>query len=64
MREELLLQLCFEMLKSDVASERFRDLWLESGVALEGAEFEVANQILVKAYELGSEISWRGRWLN
>ncbi len=64
MKEELLIQLCLEMVKSDVASERFRELWIESGVALEGAEFEVANQILVKAYEMGSEIPWRGRWMN
>ncbi len=65
MREgELLIQLCLEMAKGDVASERFRELWIESGVALEGTEFEVANQILVKAYEIGSEIPWRGRWLH
>ncbi len=64
MREGILLQLCVEMAKGDVASERFRELWLESGVALEGSEFEVANQILIKAYELGSEIPWRGRWMN
>lgn len=65
MREgELLIQLCLEMVKSDVASERFRELWLETGVALEGTEFEVANQILVKAYEIGSETPWRGRWIH
>jgi len=64
MKEEILLQLCVEMARGDVASERFRELWLESGVSLEGAEFEVANQILVKAYERGSETPWRGRWMN
>ncbi len=64
MKEEILLQLCVEMVKGDVASERFRELWIESGVALEGAEFEVANQLLVKAYEQGTEIPWRGRWMN
>lgn len=64
MREELFMQLCLEMAKGDVASQRFRELWIESGVSLEGAEFDVANQLLVKAYELGSDIPWRGRWMN
>ncbi len=55
MREGILLELCLEVAKGDVASERFRDLWIESGIPLEGDEFEVANRILVHAHEIGSD---------
>jgi hypothetical protein len=59
MREGILMELCLEVVKGDIASNRFRELWIESGVPLEGDEFEVANRILVRAHEMGSEIPWK-----
>lgn len=64
MREGILLELCLEVAKGDLASPRFRELWIESGVNLEGEEFEIANRILVKAHEIGSETPWKGRLLH
>ena len=56
MRETILLELCLEVAKGDLASPRFHELWMESGINLEGDEFEIANRILVHAHEIGSEI--------
>jgi hypothetical protein len=64
MREGLLMELCLEVAKGDLASERFRDLWIESGINLDGEEFEIANRILVRAQEMGIEIPWKGRSLH
>lgn len=61
MRQGILLELCLEVIKGDIASDRFKELWIESGVPLEGEEFEVANQILMKAQERGTEISKKVR---
>jgi hypothetical protein len=35
--------------EGDIGSDRFNRLWIESGIPLEGQEFDVANIILAKA---------------
>ena len=53
--------LCEEVAQGDIGSDRFNRLWLETGIPLEGQEFEVANLILAKAPEnyLGEHIRKR-----
>ena len=43
--------LCEEVALGDIGSDRFNRLWIETGIPLEGDEFEVANLILAKAPE-------------
>ena len=47
--EKVLKALCVEIASGDIGTERFNRLWIESGIPLEGFEFEVANFILAKA---------------
>ncbi len=49
--DKVLKELCVEIASGDIGSERFNQLWIESGIPLEGSEFEVANIILTKAQE-------------
>ena len=49
--DKLFKDLCVEVASGDIGSERFNRLWIESGIPLEGTEFEVANLILAKAQE-------------
>lgn len=43
--------LCVEVASGDIGSERFNRLWIETGIPLEGLEFEIANLILAKVPE-------------
>jgi hypothetical protein len=43
--------LCEEVASGDIGSERFNRLWIETGIPLEGQEFEIANLILAKSPE-------------
>jgi hypothetical protein len=55
--EKVLKALCVEIASGDLGPERFNRLWIESGIPLEGFEFEIANLILAKAQEtLGEEV--------
>ena len=49
--EKVLKDLCVEIASGDIGTERFNRLWIESGIPLEGFEFEIANLILVKAQD-------------
>ena len=49
--EKVLRELCVEIASGDIGTDRFNRLWIESGIPLEGLEFEVANIILAKAQE-------------
>ncbi len=53
--DKVLKELCVEIASGDIGSERFNQLWIESGIPLEGSEFEVANIILTKAQESNCE---------
>lgn len=53
--DKVLKELCVEIASGDIGSERFNQLWIESGIPLEGSEFEVANLILTKAQESNCE---------
>ncbi|MFO1462551.1 MAG: hypothetical protein U1F66_02150 [bacterium] len=55
--DKVLKELCVEIASGDIGSERFNRLWIESGIPLEGSEFEVANRILTKAQESNCEDS-------
>ena len=56
MREGVLKALCLEVAKGDFAGERFQELWIESGVPLDGEEFEIMNRLIVKAEEKGNTL--------
>ena len=43
--------LCEEVASGDIGSDRFNRLWIETGIPLEGQEFEIANLLLAKAPE-------------
>ena len=45
-QEVLFRKLCLEVVHGGIDTERFTELWLETGVRLEGSEIEVANRIL------------------
>ena len=62
--DKVLKELCVEIASGDIGSERFNQLWIESGIPLEGSEFEVANLILTKAQELSCEDSLPRRKLH
>ncbi len=64
MREGVLKALCLEVAKGDLVGERFQELWIESGVPLEGDEFEIMNQLMVKAEERKNAILNNRRWLH
>jgi hypothetical protein len=49
--DKVLKELCVEVASGDIGTERFNQLWIQSGIPLEGLEFEVANLILAKAQE-------------
>jgi len=53
--DKVLKELCVEIASGDIGTDRFNRLWIESGIPLEGSEFEVANQILTKAQEFSIE---------
>ncbi|MCC7344800.1 MAG: hypothetical protein IT573_07650 [Deltaproteobacteria bacterium] len=53
--DKVLKELCVEIASGDIGTERFNRLWIESGIPLEGSEFEVANIILTKAQESNGE---------
>lgn len=55
--DKVLKELCVEIASGDIGTERFNRLWIESGIPLEGSEFEVANIILTKAQESNCEDS-------
>jgi len=44
-------ELCVEVASGDIGSDKFNRLWIETGIPLEGQEFEIANMILAKAPE-------------
>ena len=50
--ELLLMQICEEVALERIHSDRFTQLWLETGVPLDGPEFEVANRLLRKREEI------------
>lgn len=56
--------LCVEIASGDIGSERFNQLWIESGIPLEGWEFEVANLILAKAQETLQEETRKQRCMH
>ena len=46
-KQDLILkELCLELAEKGVQTDRFTQLWIESGVLLDGEEFEIANRIL------------------
>lgn len=45
-KEELLMELCLEVADKGIHTERFTELWLESGITLEGLELEVVNRLI------------------
>jgi len=47
--------LCLEVASGDIGSDTFNRLWIETGIPLEGQEFEIANMILAKAPQPVSE---------
>ena len=57
-------ELCVEIASGDIGSEKFNKLWIESGIPLEGWEFEVANLILAKAQDTTQEDIRRHRSLH
>ena len=57
-------ELCVEIASGDIGSEKFNKLWIESGIPLEGWEFEVANLILAKAQDTTQEDIRRHRPLH
>lgn len=56
MREGVLKALCLEVAKGDLAGERFQELWIESGVPLDGEEFEIMNQLIIQSEEKSNAI--------
>jgi len=62
--DKVLKELCVEIASGDIGSERFNRLWIESGIPLEGSEFEVANMILTKAQESIGEAAIDSRTLH
>ena len=57
-------ELCVEVASGDIGSERFNRLWIETGIPLEGTEFEIANLILAKSPENFSDEILRNRTLH
>jgi len=56
--EILLMELCKELTLEGVHSDRFTELWLESGIPLEGPEFYLVNRLLQNREEpMGSRWS-------
>jgi hypothetical protein len=56
--DKVFKELCVEIASGDIGTEKFNRLWIESGIPLEGLEFEVANLILAKAQDtLSKEIN-------
>lgn len=49
--EYLIRELCRELAAKGVHTDRFTELWLESGVNLDSCEFEIANKILQRYEE-------------
>ena len=47
-KEELLRELCLEVVSKGVHTDRFTQLWLASGVNLDSWEFEIAQKIMVR----------------
>lgn len=45
-KEMLFRELCLEVVQGGIHTDRFTELWLETGVRLEGSEIEVANWVL------------------
>ena len=64
MREGVLKALCLEVAKGDLAGERFQELWIESGVPLDGEEFEIMNRLIIKAEEKGNGLQSNRRSLH
>ena len=57
-REEILVrQLCAEVVLHGVHTDKFTELWLESGISLDTWDFEMANAVL-KRHE--TQKSWEG----
>jgi hypothetical protein len=44
--ENLLIELCKEVITSGINTPRFNQLWIESGVKLTDIELEIANKLL------------------
>lgn len=53
--DKIFRDLCEEVALGDIGSERFNRLWIETGIPLEGTEFEIANHILARAPEMIQE---------
>lgn len=52
-KEELLLMaLCREVLIRGIQTDRFTELWLASGVRLDGSELDIANDVVQRAHEI------------
>lgn len=49
---EPLVRLCLEVLKDNVMSQEFNELLVETGISLESPEWEVTNQMLIKAEDI------------
>ncbi len=62
--DKLFKDLCVEIASGDIGTERFNRLWIQSGIPLEGTEFEVANMILTKVQETLIEGAYRERTMH
>ncbi len=63
--EECLLRaICREVLSGGILTDRFTELWLASGVNLEGHELDIANKLLQRAQEVYGSILHGAEHLN
>lgn len=55
-KEELLLMaLCREVLVRGIQTDRFTELWLASGVRLDGSELDIAHHVIQCSQKIGPE---------
>jgi len=56
-KEVLFRELCLEVIRGGIQTDRFTELWLETGVRLEGFELELANRFL--SHQEGTTTVWK-----
>lgn len=56
-KEHLFRELCLEVIQGGIHTDRFTELWLETGVRLEGFELELANRFL--SHQEGRANLWK-----
>ncbi len=61
---KVLKDLCVEIVSRDICTEQFNRLWIESGIPLEGSEFEIANLILSKSMDSLGDLSTDNKTLH